>query len=67
MKNGIRSMRIAITGGKGFLAGYLINELLEYGRNVILLSRSKGNRRGINFSTTDYSLGSLNAIFCVGG
>ena len=56
-------MRIAITGANGFLAGYLIRELLRGGDEVVLLSREKGMREGIAFTPTDYEGESLERIF----
>ena len=57
-------MKVAITGGNGFLAGYLTNELTARGHQVVLLSRASGERNGISFTVTDYSLENLIGIFC---
>lgn len=56
-------MKIAITGGNGFLAGYLIDELLAAGHEVIPLCRKKGSKKDINYIITDYSYESLTGIF----
>ena len=55
-------MKVAITGGNGFLAGYLIDELLSKGHRVVLLSRGDGERKGIPFTATDYSEDSLRGV-----
>ena len=55
-------MRVAVTGGNGFLAGYLIEELRRCGHEVVLLSRSEGIRNGLHFAITDYSEDSLSEI-----
>lgn len=59
-------MRFAITGGNGFLAGYLLRELEENGHEVILLTRRPGERDGRPYTVTDYSEESLSAVFSRG-
>ena len=55
-------MNIAITGARGFLARYLINELIENGHAVVLLSRQQGELYGREVYETDYSIQSLTKI-----
>lgn len=56
-------MKIAITGANGFLAGYLIGELLNHHHELVLLSRNTGERFGIPYTVTDYTIDSLKEIF----
>ena len=60
-------MKVAITGANGFLAGYLLDELLAHGHQVLLLSRGSGARNGQPFAATDYSADSLCGLFGSGG
>lgn len=55
-------VKIAITGANGFLAGYLINDLLESGHDLVLISRGSGSRQGVAFTQTDYSKESVASI-----
>ena len=37
-------MKILVTGSAGFIAGYLVEELLEHGYNVVLSNDRPGDR-----------------------
>lgn len=56
-------MKVAITGGNGFLARYCTDLFYEHGIEAILLARKVGKYREIQFTVTDYSAESLNKIF----
>ena len=51
-------MRVAVTGGNGFLGKYLVEQLQEMGHQVKILSRNSSN----NSVKTDYSLESLSEV-----
>lgn len=58
-------MKIAITGGNGFLAGYLERELEMLGINFVMLVRASGHHKNnCNYIETDYSAESLRKILC---
>jgi uncharacterized protein len=39
-------MRIAITGGTGFVGGHFAKQVLEDGHEVVLVSRNTADREG---------------------
>lgn len=60
-------MKVAVTGGNGFLAGYLNRELKEKGIDSVLLIRSQNKHHVTgDFTVTDYSIKSLGEIFTGG-
>lgn len=52
-------MKIAITGANGFLAGYVLQEVISSGNSCVLVTRKPGERFGIDFFMSDYSKNSL--------
>ena len=48
-------MKVAITGGNGFLTRYLVAQLKELGSTPVLFSRNSGQVWDIPFAVTDYS------------
>lgn len=61
-------MKVAVTGGNGFLAGYLNRELKAKGIDSIFLVRSQNkDNMTSDFTVTDYSFKSLSEIFLRGG
>lgn len=56
-------MRVAVTGGNGFLAGYLKRELKTVDMDSVLLVRQQCDHQKMdNYTVTDYSVGSLSEI-----
>lgn len=56
-------MKVAITGGNGFLARYCTDLFQKENIDVLLLARKVGNYNKTEFTVTDYSEDSLNRIF----
>lgn len=58
-------MKIAITGGTGVLGRHLVRELMEYGHEVVVLTRSDASSVGPGYQlvTTDYSVDELKTTF----
>lgn len=48
-------MKVAITGGNGFLAGYVIEAFVQSNYEIVVLTRKNGERQGITYTPTDYS------------
>lgn len=57
-------MKIAITGGTGFLGEYVINELLNEGYEPVVLTREKlqEKNKNVEFRSTNYNLENLKDI-----
>lgn len=64
-------MKVAVTGGNGFVAGYMRKEFEKANMDAVFLARHGSNYQSIRGCTeTDYSVASLCNIFhhcCVGG
>jgi len=52
-------MRVAISGGTGFIGSYLIDELLSKDITPVILTRNKTNHHKENYIVTDYHYDSL--------
>lgn len=48
-------MKVVITGGNGFLAGYVIDAFVQEKYEIVILARKNGERKGITYTLTDYT------------